>query len=124
VTLARRDVPGRNGKHSLGLDGLVAGVQETLDKIQAGLYSRALAFREEHTYEPEDYGEFKEAVSMGFAYSWWCGDAGCEAKIKDDTKATIRCIPFEDFRGGSDGTGTCVRCGQEARERVIFARAY
>jgi len=120
VTLARRDVPGREGKRGVSLDGLAETVRDTLAAIQVNLYDRALAFREAHTFDPKDYTEFKEVVSEGFADSWWCGDAGCEAQIKEDTKASIRCIPLEQ----APGKGKCIRCGGEAEERAIFARAY
>jgi prolyl-tRNA synthetase len=120
VTLARRDVPNRKGKSSMPLDGLAEEVQEMLATIQADLYRRALDFRETHTHEPKDYAGFKEVVSNGFAYSWWCGSADCEAQIQEETKATIRCIPLEQ----EPGKGKCVHCGEEASERAIFARAY
>jgi prolyl-tRNA synthetase len=120
VTLARRDVPGREGKRGVPLGGLAEEVQDTLTTIQANLYDRALDFREAHTHDPKDYAEFKQAVSEGFAYSWWCGDADCETQIKDDTKATIRCIPMEQ----EPGKGKCIHCGNGASERAIFGRAY
>jgi len=121
VVLARRDLEGRARKQMVPLgEGLADAVRETLDAIQDNLYQQALAFREEHTYRPEDYDAFKEAVTKGFADAWWCGDAECEAQIKEDTKATLRCIPLEQ----EPGTGTCVRCGHEAEERAIFGRAY
>jgi len=120
VTLARRDIPGREGKTAAPLTVLVEEVQEMLATIQADLYRRALDFRQSNTYEPKDYAEFKEAVSKGFAYSWWCGDAECEAQIKEDTKATVRCIPLEQ----EPGKGECIGCGREATERAIFGRAY
>ena len=120
VTLARRDVPGREGKRGVPLGGLAEEVQDTLTTIQANLHDRALDFREAHTYDPKDYAEFKQAVSEGFAYSWWCGDADCETQIKDDTKATIRCIPMEQ----EPGKGKCIRCGNGASERAVFGRAY
>ncbi len=120
VTLARRDISGREGKSRAPLSGLVEEVQEMLATIQTGLYRRALDFRETHTYDPRDYAEFREAVSNGFAYSWWCGDADCEAQIKEDTKATVRCIPLEQ----ESGKGKCIRCGKDANERAIFGRAY
>ena len=120
VVLARRDVPGREGKVSVPMSGLVDTVKEMLETVQSGLYQRALDFRKAHTYEPEDYEAFKEAVEDGFAYSWWCGEADCEETIKDETKATIRCIPLEQ----EEGTGECIHCGREAGERAIFARAY
>ncbi len=120
VMLARRDIPGRQGKTPAPMQGLVSTVQELLVTIQANLYQRALDFREAHTYDPSDYGEFAEAVSAGFAYSWWCEDAECEAQIKADTKATVRCIPMDQ----EAGPGTCIHCGREAQERAVFARAY
>jgi len=120
VTLARRDIPGREGKSTTPLEGLTGVVREMLATIQADLYRRALDFREAHTYDPGDYAEFQEAVSDGFACSWWCGDADCEAQIKEDTKATIRCIPLEQ----EPGKGKCIRCGKEASERAVFGRAY
>jgi prolyl-tRNA synthetase len=121
VVLARRDLEGRARKSMVPLaDGLAEAVRRTLDEIQNNLYQQALAFREEHTYHPDDYKEFKEAVTKGFAYAWWCGDAECEAQIKEETKASIRCIPLEQ----EPGTGTCIRCGREAEERAVFARAY
>jgi prolyl-tRNA synthetase len=95
-------------------------VQEMLATIQADLYRRALDFREAHTYEPRDYAEFKEAVRNGFAHSWWCGDADCEAQIKEDSKATVRCIPMRR----EPGKGRCIHCGKEADETAIFGRAY
>jgi prolyl-tRNA synthetase len=120
VTLARRDVPGREGKHSVPLVGIEQEVRQTLAAIQADLYQRALDFREARTFEPKDYAEFQETVAQGFAYTWWCGSADCEAQVKEETKATIRCIPLEQ----EAGKGTCIRCGGEASERAIFARAY
>ena len=120
VMLARRDIPGRAGKSPVPLQGLVLAVERMLVTIQDNLYQRALDFREAHTCEPKDYAEFAEAVSAGFAYSWWCEDEECEAQIKDDTKATVRCIPLEQ----DAGKGTCIHCGQGAHERAIFARAY
>ncbi len=120
VILARRDVAGREGKASAPIEGLVRKVPEMLDQIQANLFARALKFREDHTYEPTDYEEFKVAVENGFARSYWCGSAECEATIKNETTATIRCIPFDQ-----DGEkGSCIYCGHEAMEKAIFARAY
>jgi prolyl-tRNA synthetase len=120
VILARRDVAGREGKSAAPMEGLVGRVREMLDEIQANLFAKALKFRDDNTSEPADYEEFKVAVENGFARSYWCGSAECEATIKDETKATIRCIPFDQ-----DGKkGHCIHCGNEATEKAIFARAY
>ncbi|HEV3253594.1 MAG TPA: proline--tRNA ligase [Candidatus Acidoferrales bacterium] len=120
VVLARRDRPGKEGKSFVPRNGLAAAVIQALGEIQQALYDRALAFRNANTDDPKDYAAFKQAVEKGFAFSFWCGSADCEAKIKEETKATMRCIPLEQ----PGGSGTCIFCGQPARERAIFARAY
>ncbi len=121
VVLARRDLEGSARKQTVPLaDGLGTAVRETLDAVQDNLYRRALAFREEHTRDPDDYEGFKEAVSQGFAYSWWCGDPECEAQIKAETTASLRCIPLEQ----EPGAGRCIQCGNAAEERAVFGRAY
>ena len=84
------------------------------------MLERAAAFREAHTFDPADYNELVECVQNGWAYSWWCEDPACEAKIKDDTKATTRCIPLDQ----PGGEGKCIVCGEKAHRKVIFARAY
>ena len=120
VVLARRDKPGKEGKSFVLQAELAEATKRTLAEIQQALHDRALAFRKANTGEPKDYGEFKQAVETGFALAFWCGSAGCEAKIKEETKATMRCIPLEQ----SGGSGSCIRCGQPAKERAIFAKAY
>ena len=129
VVLARRDRPGKEGKAFVPQQGIAAAVKQTLDTIQQSLYDRALEFRKVNTAEPAGYADFKTAVEKGFALSWWCGSSDCEAKIKEETKATMRCIPLDQtLRGTSSGqaggSGKCVYCGQPASERAIFARAY
>lgn len=120
VVLARRDKPGREGKTSVSQQGIAAAVAETLEEIQNALFQRALEFRKANTIEPKNYGEFKAAVERGFALAHWCGSADCEAKIKEETKATMRCIPLEQ----TGGAGKCIYCGESAPEQAIFARAY
>jgi prolyl-tRNA synthetase len=120
VTLARRDLPGKEGKCVVSQEGLADQITKLLVNIQASLYERALAFRLANTFEPEDYQSFKEVVAKGWAFAWWCGSAECEMKIKEETRATARCIPFEQ----PGGAGDCIYCGQPASEKVYFARAY
>ncbi|GAP15266.1 prolyl-tRNA synthetase [Longilinea arvoryzae] len=120
VTAARRDKPGREGKSTLALDQLTAQVAELLTEIHASMYDKAEAFRDAHIYDPKNYDELKEVVQNGWAFSWWCGSKECEARIKEETKATTRCIPFNQ----PDGEGRCIYCGQPASEKVYFARAY
>ena len=95
-------------------------VRQALNSIQTALYERALKFREDHTTVPENYDAFKNAVEGGFAYTYWCGSAQCEQSIKDDTKATLRCIPLEQ----NGEKGACIYCGQPAEEMAYFAKAY
>ncbi len=120
LTLARRDAHGKTGKSSIEFTHLEAQVAETLQSIQASLFERALAFRKAHTFEPKDYDELKAVIENGWAFSWWCGDAECEARVKDETKATTRCIPLDQ----EPGSGKCILCGKPATERAIFGRAY
>ena len=128
AVLARRDRPGKEGKSSIALADAVNSVAKLLEEIQKSLHDRALAFRRANTKEPRDYKEFKLAVENGFAYSYWCGSADCEAKIKEETRATMRCIPLDQKLGQesahSSASASCVYCGQPARERAIFGRAY
>jgi prolyl-tRNA synthetase len=120
VVLARRDRPGKEGKSSVPQQGIAAAVSQLLEEIQRALLDRALAFRKSHTVDANDYEELKKAVETGFAFSWWCGSGDCEAKIKEETKATMRCIPLEQ----PGGSGKCVYCGSQASEKGIFAKAY
>lgn len=120
VALARRDKPGKEGKSFVRQSSLTNAVNDTLRSIQESLYQRALAFREANTHDAQDYARFKSVVEKGFALSYWCGRRECEAQIKEETKATTRCIPL----GQTGGAGFCIRCGQPAEEKVIFARAY
>jgi prolyl-tRNA synthetase len=120
AVLARRDHPGREGKVSALLADLPVTVEQLLAEIQQSLHDKALAFRKANTHDAKTYEELKTAVETGFAFSCWCGSAECEAKIKEETRATMRCIPLEQ----SGGPGVCVYCGKPAAERAIFARAY
>jgi len=120
VALARRDLPGKAGKSFVQAAGIAQAVSAALGDIHTSLYDRALAFRQANTYDPQDYEEFKLVMEKGWAISWWCGDPACEAAIKDDTKATTRCIPLEQ----PGGQGRCIRCDRPANEVAVFARAY
>lgn len=120
VMAARRDIPGREGKSFLPQDNIHQSVSDLLVNIQSSLLKRATAFRDSHIFDAASYEELLIAVEKGWAYAWWCGDPGCEAKVKEDTKATTRCIPIEQ----PGGNGKCVVCGETAHEKVYFARAY
>ena len=119
VVLARRDT---GQKTPVPQEGLAQRVLDLLDEIQATLFAQAKAFLEEHSFAIEDYDEFKAifASEGGFVWAYWCGSADCEAAIKEETKATIRCIPFDQ----DGGAGRCIHCGGEAEEKAVFAKAY
>ncbi len=117
---ARRDKRGKEGKYSVPLPEVPAAMGKALGDIHTALYERALEFRRAHTQDPKDYAGFQGAVENGFAYSHWCGDAVCEQKIKEETKATTRCIPLEQ----ESAKGTCICCGKRAEEKAYFGKAY
>jgi prolyl-tRNA synthetase len=120
VMAARRDTPGKAGKTILSQAGLAVQVEKLLVEIQAAMLQHATDFRDAHIFDPKDYQELQEVVQNGWAYSWWCGSKDCEAKVKEDTKATTRCIPLDQ----PGGTGKCIVCGEPAAQKVYFARSY
>jgi prolyl-tRNA synthetase len=126
--LARRDRPGKEGKVSASLADLPVTIEKLLGEIHQSLFDKALAFRRANTHETNSYADFKKAVDSGFAYAYWCGSGGCEEKIKEETRATMRCIPIDAAavlgHGAGMGSGCCVHCGESASTRAIFARAY
>jgi prolyl-tRNA synthetase len=118
VEVARRDTL---TKESQPMEGLVEFIRSLLDKIQANIYQKALKFREENTFTVNTWDEFKEQIENGgFLMAHWDGTAETEEKIKDETKATIRCIPLNSI----EEAGKCVYSGKESGKRVVFARAY
>jgi prolyl-tRNA synthetase len=121
VVLARRDVPGKAGKSSAPMASLPDAVGDMLDAVQAGMLAAATAFRDANILEARSYEQLKEIVANGWAKAYWCGDLACEAKIKEDTKATNRNIPLDQ---GDAGPGGCVVCGKPADEWSYWARAY
>jgi prolyl-tRNA synthetase len=120
VVFARRDVPGREGKSFVPQAGIADAARSILAAIQTDMLQRATEFRDANTHEPKSYAEFKAIVEDGFARAWWCGERQCEAEIKEETKATTRCIPLEQPGGSS----VCIHCGKPAQEVAIFAKAY
>jgi prolyl-tRNA synthetase len=120
IVLARRDIPGREGKQPAPRGAAAATVGQLLEAIQQNLYDRALARREERTASPTNYADLGDAVENGFARVWWCEQGDCEDAIKADTGASSRCIPVEQ----EPGQGVCIRDGRPATRQAIFARAY
>ena len=118
IEVARRD---NLTKESRSLDGVVEYVKALLDEIQSNVYARALKFREENTFNVDSWEGFKEQIERGgFILAHWDGTPETEEKIKNETKATIRCIPLD----APEEQGKCVYSGEPSTRRVIFARAY
>ena len=118
IEIMRRDTL---EKESVSFDGIVERVKTLLDDIQANLFEKARAYRDAHVYECDNYDEFKERVKDGgFFLCHWDGTAETEAKIKEDTQATIRCVPF-DYE---QTEGVDMVSGKPAKCRVIIARSY
>lgn len=120
VAVARRDVPGREGKRFVPQEGLTEQLLALLDEIQAGLFQRALQFRAERTADVTTYDELKQQIERGFARAYWDGSTADEKRIQDETRATIRCIPLDQ----TGESGRCVYTGRETTRQVLFARAY
>jgi len=121
VALARRDIPGREGKSFVPQEGIAQTVGDLLENIQANMLSKATQFRDEHIFEPSNYDEFKEVIQNdGWCYSWWKPNAENEDRIKEDTKATLRCFPLDQ----PNERGKCIFSGEETSLKAYFAKAY
>ncbi len=118
IEVTRRDTL---EKETRSVDGIEEYVAELLKEIQDNVYQKALNHREENTYVIDSYDEFKEKIENGgFFLCHWDGTPETEERIKEETKATIRCIPMD----GDKTPGTCMVTGKPSAQRVIFARAY
>ncbi len=119
VELARRDTL---TKEFVAQVDVVDRVAALLDEIQTTLFEKALNFRKEHTHQADSWEEFESLIkaSAGFVYAHWDGTSETEDKIKELTKATIRCIPLNN----KQEAGKCVLTGRPSVQRVVFARAY
>lgn len=118
VELMRRDTL---EKETLPLDGISEHVRDLLEDIQQNIFNKAMALRESKTYVIDSYEEFKEKIEQGgFFLCHWDGTPETEERIKEETKATIRCIPLD----GDDTPGKCMVTGKPSARRVIIARNY
>jgi prolyl-tRNA synthetase len=117
--IARRDTL---SKESIAAADMVKHVQGLLKDIQENLFTKAIAHREEHTTKVDSYEEFKELLESkgGFFLAHWDGTAETEDRIKEETKATIRCIPID----AEEEDGVCIYSGKPSSRRVVFAKAY
>lgn len=135
--VVRRDT---SQKESVSLDGIIEHVRKLLTSIQHNLFDRATKFRDDNTFSVDTWDQFVKYIpelklgqeitedeyetaengAQGFLLAHWCGEAKCEEEIKTRTKATIRCIPFDQ----PEEDGGCILCGKKSRCRVIFAKSY
>ncbi|MGN1319148.1 MAG: proline--tRNA ligase, partial [Lachnospirales bacterium] len=117
--LARRDT---GEKITVSLDNIAEEVDKLLKTIQSDMLKRATAHRDKHTYTAKNMDEFREicATKPGFIKAMWCGDEACELKIKEETTATSRCMPFTQ----EHISDTCVCCGKPAKTMVYWGKAY
>ena len=119
VMLVRRDT---RDKTPAAMDGLADRIAALLDVIQRALFDRAVAFRDEHTVKTADRAEFGAVLEgrPGYVVAPWCGDAGCEARIKGATQATIRNLPLDP----PPASGDCIECGKPGQVDACFAKSY
>jgi prolyl-tRNA synthetase len=119
VEVARRDT---KEKQVMKMEDITTSIPKLLEEIQQNIYQRALKFRAEHTTEVDTYDELKKVLDgkAGFVSAHWDGTKETEAAIKEETKATIRCIPLD----AKEEAGKCVYSGKPSARRVLFARAY
>lgn len=119
VMVVRRDT---GEKMAVKEEKLVETVEKLLNNIQENLFNKAKSFLQKNIREVSDYNKFKEVIEKkrGLIKTYWCGNKDCEDKIKEETKASIRCIPFEQ----EEASGKCIYCGKESSTLVYFARAY
>ena len=117
--IVRRDT---REKITAAIDELPAKISEVLDTMQKEMLERARTHRDAHTYIATDYEEFKKTVAEkpGFIKAMWCGDQACEDKIKEDTTATSRCMPFVQ----EQLSDVCICCGKPAKKMVYWGKAY
>ena len=120
VEVARRDT---KEKSTQPLEGIAAYVKQLLEDIQQNLFDRAAAFRAEKTVKVDNFDDFKTVIEQdipGFISAHWDGTTETELKIKELTKATIRCIPID----AEEEDGKCILTGKPSSRRVLFAKAY
>jgi prolyl-tRNA synthetase len=119
VELARRDTL---QKETVPAQGLPERLKDLFIEIQASIYNKALNFRDDNTYKTDDWKEFTDIIENrgGFVLAHWDGTTETEEKIKEETKATIRCIPFDS----TEEDGLCIYSGKPSKRRVVFARSY
>ncbi|HKL43910.1 MAG TPA: proline--tRNA ligase [Candidatus Absconditabacterales bacterium] len=133
ITVGKRDM--ENGvvevfkresgeKEIMKIEDILVNISKLLFKTQNNLFRKNKEFREKNTYYVDTYKEFKEKIEKGFVMAHWDGTVESAEKIQEETKATIRCIPNEEFLKDPNETGKCIISGKESKGRVLFAKSY
>jgi len=118
VVVVRRDT---GAKASVAMTGLREHLETMLDEIQRGLFAAAKKRMDENTFTLDTYDEYKQRVeSGGFFLVHWCGSSACETQLQDETRSTIRCIPFD----APEEAGRCMVCGRPSSRRIVAAQSY
>jgi len=119
LTVYRRDT---NEKLKIKNEKIQLKIKKLLEEIQKNLFDKMVKLREENTHDVNDYEEFKKIMAgpRGFIRAFWCQDPSCEAKIKEETKASTRVLPLD----AKDEKGVCIYCGKPSTHRWYFALAY
>lgn len=119
VVFVRRDT---RVKQFVPIAEAAAQLKNLLEQVQRDMFQKAKSHLDSHIFEIDSYDDFRQAMedTRGFVLSFWCGDPQCEEKIKEETNATIRVIPFDQ----PQAMGSCVRCGKKGNHRVYFAKSY
>jgi prolyl-tRNA synthetase len=120
AVLVRRD---NREKAFVPLANLTSALKQTLKLVHTEMLEKALKFRDENTRKARDYESFQRVLDGegGFIWANWCGDEACETKVKEETKATIRVLPFDQT---SEDKGPCLVCGRKSPHHVVWSRAY
>jgi prolyl-tRNA synthetase len=124
IVMARRDIRGAEGKSKAPIAEAVAHATALLDQIQKNLYQQAKAVLDQNTRSFDDYAKLRAQMEGegggGLADIYWCSNPACETKIREETRATCRAIPLNQ----NGAPGKCIVCGESAKERAFFAKAY
>jgi len=119
---SQRNKPGRDEKFTIPLDSIADMIPELLESIQVEMFNEAVRKRDARTWSIDSLDEFRSAIveKPGFYSVWWDGNTEDEARLQQETKATVRCIPLEQ----PEGSGECILTGRKTSTKVILARAY
>jgi prolyl-tRNA synthetase len=121
AVLARRDISGRDGKQFVSQEGIVERLTVLLEDVQANMFKQAQDFRDSNIHDVKTYDEARQVIEAGgWARGWWNGSDDDERRVKEETGATLRCIPFDQ----PDGDGECFFTGALSQQVALFAKAY